>query len=567
MKHRVLAAAARGMAAFALAVATVGIVAAPASASAAINGGGSSFAALEMDQWHADTAVHPFNLNVNYVSQGSTFGRSQFSAGNLDFGASDIEYLSFELPDLQRQRCQGRAPDAGCFVYVPVSAGGVSFMYNLTDSSGNRLNNLQFTRRAACKIFTGAITKWNDPEIVATNPRLASFNRDIVPVIRSDGAGESFVLSQFCIAVAPDVWHAFIAEREQHDPANVADDFKAGQPVSNWPQGWAHSTALLYADNVANAVASPDTGANAITYVAAGYAKVRNFPVASLQNAAGVFTQPDENNVTVALGYATGRPNGTFALNFTGADRRAYFPSTYSYVLAQTTGFDPSKGATLGQFLCYAISEGQVVAPSLRYARLSAPLVQIAINAIRQIPGAPDASHCYLATAPPPPPPPSVAPGQIPPGATPDGGSSSNQQGAGANSGRSGATTPGQGTSAGAGANASQGAASASGCATTTSSASAPTTTTSRPKRAAAGVTTTRHATTTTASTTTTTSAPCAASLEGKLAQGESPDAKLAAATRQNSGSHSSSTTWLLALGVGVAWAASAALSRRRATP
>ena len=63
------------------------------------------------------------------------------------------------------------APLAGCFVYVPVSAGGLAFMYNLVDAGGQRVNNLKLTREAACRIFTGAITKWNDPEIVATNPR------------------------------------------------------------------------------------------------------------------------------------------------------------------------------------------------------------------------------------------------------------------------------------------------------------------------------------------------------------------------------------------------------------
>jgi ABC-type phosphate transport system substrate-binding protein len=86
-------------------------------------------------------------------------------------------------------------------VYVPVSAGGLSFMYNLIDGSGNRVNDLKLTRRTSCKIFTGAIKKWNDPELVQDNPQLAGFNRDIVPVIRAD-AGQKLVFSQFCIAVA-----------------------------------------------------------------------------------------------------------------------------------------------------------------------------------------------------------------------------------------------------------------------------------------------------------------------------------------------------------------------------
>src|SRR5262249_55516219 len=133
---------------------------------------------------------------------------------------------------------------------------------------------------------------------------------------------------------------------------------------------------------------------NSITYVAAGYAKVRGFPVASVQNAAGVFTQPDENNVTIALSYATPLGNGTFKLAFNGADPAAYFPSTYSYVLGQTAGFDPGKGPTLTRFLCYAVTKGQEIAPSLRYARLSIELVNIAINAIVQIPGAPSKADC-----------------------------------------------------------------------------------------------------------------------------------------------------------------------------
>jgi len=378
------------------------VPAAPAGAASPITGGGSSFAALEIDQWRADTARNPFGLKVNYVAQGSTFGRQEFINGNLDFGASDIVFLSNELPTLQAKRCGGRAPNNGCFVYVPVSAGGLAFMYNLLDGAGHRVTNLQLTRQAACKIFTGVITKWNDPELVATNPQLAGFSRDIVPVIRADGAGESYVFSQFCQAVAPQVWSAFINERIAHDPQNIAADFRAGQPVSNWPQNWGRSAPQLYSDGTANTVADAVAGKDSITYVAAGYAKVRSFPTASLQNAAGVFTQPDETNVTVALGYAKGRGDGTFELNFTGPDPRAYFPSTYSYILAQTTGFDRGKGAALGQFLCYAISQGQVIAPQLRYARLSAPLVQIGIDAIANIPGAPAKADCYVKGAPPP---------------------------------------------------------------------------------------------------------------------------------------------------------------------
>ncbi len=253
-----------------------------------------------------------------------------------------------------------------------------------------------------------------------------------MPVIRADGAGESFVFSQFCIAVAKPIWDSFRTRQIHDDPQNIATDFRNGSPVSNWPQNWGRSVPQPFADGTATTVADAVSGKDAITYVAAGYAKVRSFPVASLQNAAGVYTQPDEENVTVALGYATGRVDGTFDLNFTGADPRAYFPSTYSYVLAQTTGFDPGKGAALAQFLCYAVSAGQVIAPRLRYARLSAPLVNIAIGAIVQIPGAPSKDSCFVEGAPAPPPLPGVDGGGGGPGgasgASGPGGSTTEQQ-------------------------------------------------------------------------------------------------------------------------------------------
>jgi phosphate transport system substrate-binding protein len=307
-------------------------------------------------------------------------------------------------------------------VYVPVSAGGLSFMYNLPPIGGRPVQ-LKLTRQAACKIFTGAITQWNDPEIVRYNPQLAAYGAPITPVIRADGAGESYVFSEFCIAVAPGVWNAFVAQQKASGNAgNLSIEFASGVPTSVWPQqAWGtNPVPIATADGTASYVADPTSGPNSITYVAAGYAKVRGFPVASVQNAADVFTQPDESNVTVALGYATPRGNGTFQLAFNGPDQRAYFPSTYSYVLGQTAGFDPGKGATLTQFLCYAVSKGQEIAPDLRYARLSSALVQIAINAIIQIPGSPPESDCFVKGAAPPPPPPvvvgvvPVTPGTIP---------------------------------------------------------------------------------------------------------------------------------------------------------
>ena len=369
---------------------------APTFAGASLNGGGSSFAKLEIDQWRAETARDPYGLTINYVAQGSSFGRQQYIAGNLDFAASDIPFQPSELPGLNGTSRKD-------FVYVPVSAGGLGFMYNLIDQQGNRVTNLNLTRAAVCRIFTEPNMTWNDPEIQNVNPTVALPNQVIHPIVRSDGSGTSYVLSEFCLTVAPSTWATFINSRKAVDPG-LDPEFIAGNPTSNWPQGWGVTTSALAADGVAAAVAD-SSGLYGITYNEAGFAKVRGFPNASVENGAGQFTQPTEDAVSIALGYAEPRTNGTFQLNYTGTDPAAYFPSTYSYVIAQTTGFPQDKGLSLSKFLCYAVTKGQRVelTQKLGYARLSAPLVKMAQDAIAKIPGAPPWEQCKVESAPPPP--------------------------------------------------------------------------------------------------------------------------------------------------------------------
>ena len=105
----------------------------------------------------------------------------------------------------------------------------------------------------------------------------------------------------------------------------------------------------------------------------------------------------------MALGYATPVGNGTFKLSYSGGDPRAYFPSTYSYAIAQTTGFDPAKGKALATYLNYAVCKGQERAEPLAYSRLSVQLVDIALDATAKIPGAPPRPPTATCGAPPPP--------------------------------------------------------------------------------------------------------------------------------------------------------------------
>lgn len=495
-----------------------------AYASATVTGGGSGFAGLEIQQWQADVASSPYNLTVNYQSTSSSQGRANFANGTWDYGASDIPYPGSEsaaVQQLQSRRCHG-ATGPACWNYVTVSAGGLGFMYNLTDNSGAQIKDLKLTPDEVCKIFTGLITSWHDPELVATNPELGSFDpsRNIKVITRADGAGESYVLSQYCIAVDNGVWQNFVqksknvVQPQTGETIEDQQDFYAGVPISFWPPYLAQGQNTVQengADGVADAVVSGTDGVDSITYVAAGYALVRSFPVASVQNAAGLFTQPNATSVNVALGYATPRGDGTFNLDFTGPDPRAYFPSTYSYILAQSSGFDPSKGSTLGKFACYSIGKGQQYAARLLYAPLSSVVVAISTAAISKIPGAPSASEC-TAGAPPPPPPPQVVPQGGGAGRTGAGtGAGSGAGSAGSSAGSASNSALGSGSTGGAGSGqcASGQSGAASGTSSTTVAAASTTTVTTAQASSNSG--------TTPASTTTSTTVPCTSSLQSSL--------------------------------------------------
>jgi len=377
-----------------------------------VTGTGSSFAALEIDQWRSDVK-NQYDITINYQGAGSTQGRLGFLQGTVDFGATDIEFQ----PEEQRLIDSSARKS---FVYVPVSAGPLAFMFNLIGSDGRRITQINLTRRAVCRIFTEENMRWDDPEITAANPGVPLRSNVIRAIVRADGSGTSYVLSEFCLNVAPDLWNTYRQRVAEKYPNENSQALRDGHPVSTWPQSTLSGGSQTASDGVAQLVSLQE---DTITYVDAARANAtlldgKGWTVANVQNAAGAFQPPSPANATVALGYATPRDNGTFQLHYDGADERAYFPSTYSYIVAQTDGFDPAKGRVLAAFLNYSVTGGQRRADPLVYSRLSTVLVNLALDKIQQIPGAPP-RPTDLAGAPPPP---AVAQGTAAPSAGGPGG-------------------------------------------------------------------------------------------------------------------------------------------------
>ena len=329
-------------------------------------GSGASFPQIVIDQWRADVSKL-CGLRIDYQPNGSTAGRTNFLNNAVDFGVSDIQFSASELSGLKR-----------AFAYIPITAGGLGMMYNLLDAAGRKITDLRLSANTACKIFTGQISSWNDPHITADNNGRQLPGSPVRPVVRSDGSGTSFFFSQYCIDLVPEVWKKFAAEQ------GIANG-----PTSSWPSGFGNARGVNGSDGCANAVANPVTGKDSITAVEAGFALQRGMPNAFMKNNSGAYVQPTFGAVTAALGFATANADGTQRLNFRAPGAGLYNPSSYSYLIAPTTGFSAAKGKTIAAYVQYSVLDGQKKANSLGYAALPTNLVALALNNAEKIPGAP----------------------------------------------------------------------------------------------------------------------------------------------------------------------------------
>ncbi len=343
-----------------------------------ISGEGSSWSGIAIDDMRVNVAQ--FGIEVDYTSSGSTTGRQNFLRGQVDFAASDIPF-QFEPED-------GSAPEEpvpGSYVYIPITAGGTAFMYNLK-INGKLVTNLRLSGENVAKIFTGVITKWNDPAIQADNTGLVMPDRQIVPTVRSDGSGSTAQFTRWMIDRHPAIWQAY-CEPIRGDSCGSTSQYPTIPGMKSFAQ-----------DLGVSANVSQSSSEGSIGYVNYSYALNVGFPVAKVLNEAGYYTEPTPENVSVSLlkarvnedpdsrDYLTAQLEGVYA----DTDPRNYQLSAYSYFIMPTRlggRFNENKGYTLGRFAYYAMCEAQQRSIALGYSPLPINLVEGSLTQIQKVPG------------------------------------------------------------------------------------------------------------------------------------------------------------------------------------
>ncbi|ASY10285.1 substrate-binding domain-containing protein [Candidatus Planktophila lacus] len=321
-----------------------------------LSGSGASFPALLIEACKAPFATasgHSFT----YASSGSGAGRTNSDRSVGDFWFSDAAHTA--------------ATKRASIIHAPVVAAPIGILHNLPSR-----NTLSLSASTIAGIFSGAITRWNDPAIVRDNNRaydkivyktkngavvkdskgdpivakkIATTTRYTLPdkpikvVYRSDSSGTTENFTNYLNKSAPTVWtKAKAAVFTTSFPGNINSPENLGRIV-----GAASSTGVSQL-----AGKTPYS----ITFAEVNYAVANRLKVANVINPAGNAVEPTSVTTSAFLSQATIDANGIMSFDYATKEAGAYTLGIVSYMLVDTNYPDKNKAAAVKSLASFILS-------------------------------------------------------------------------------------------------------------------------------------------------------------------------------------------------------------------
>jgi phosphate transport system substrate-binding protein len=276
--------------------------------------------------------------NLSYNPTGSGAGVTQFIANQVDFAGSDSP-LSKDQPDAAAKRCGGNPAWNLPLVFGPVALG-----YNLPG-----VDKLAVNADVLAKIFTGAITTWNDPAIAALNSGVSLPDTKITPIYRSDSSGTTDNFQKYLGAAAPATW-----------TKGAGKEFQGGAGEG--------------AQKTAGVVQAVQATEGSIGYVEKGFADQAKLTVASIDTGSGPVELTDDT-AKAAIDSAKFAAEGndlTLDLNSLYATKEAgaYPLMLATYEIVCSKGYDADTTAAVKSFLTVSANDGQAGLAAAGYVPL-----------------------------------------------------------------------------------------------------------------------------------------------------------------------------------------------------
>ena len=302
------------------------VAATPATGNVVLSETGATELYPLMNSWRDGYHAKYANVTINTASTGSGAGISQAIARTVDLGASGA-YLS-----------NGDIAAHKGLMNIALAIAAEQVHYNLPGVAGH----LQLNGKVLAGMYQGTIKTWNDPQIAALNPGVNLPPTPVVPLHRSDGAGDTFVFTQYLSKQDPDGWG-------KSPGFGTTVDFPAvpGALGENGAGGM-----------VTGCASTP----GCVAYIGMSYldqATQKGLGEAALANASGKYVLPDAINIPAeAAGFASQTPANQVISLINGPAADGYPIVNYEYAVVYKTQKDAATAQTLQAFLHWVVTDG-----------------------------------------------------------------------------------------------------------------------------------------------------------------------------------------------------------------
>ena len=298
-------------------------------------GAGASSQKSAVDAWIVVFSGAQPQTKISYDPSGSGAGVNTFLTGAAAWAGTDAPLNDSQIAS-SKTVCQGKTA-----FDLPVYVSPIAVAYNLSDYGLNGgKTHLKLKPRTVAKIFSGAITRWNDPEIASQNPSLASRlpALDITPIWRSDKSGTTKVFQDYLHAAAGKDWPYRPSETWPNEVGQGAKGTSGVVLTSSQAQG-----TIGYAD------AAQVSGLGTVA-LGVGEAYV---PFSAQATVRLIARSPRNKKASQAGRYV-------IDVDYATKDPRSYPLALVSYDVACPAYKNPAQGEFVKQWLTYEVSsQGQ----------------------------------------------------------------------------------------------------------------------------------------------------------------------------------------------------------------
>lgn len=297
-----------------------------------LKGVGRNVSAQIFDNWAKQFSAQYKETTIKYAALNAKEGIKHVEQTTADFSETDTPLSKKEL-------------DEHGLTQFPYMFTAITPVVNLPNIFNGQL---KLDGKTLGDIFLGNITKWNDPAIVATNPRLPLPDEKILVFYGSEGSGGTYSMNNYLSKV------------------NAEWKTKVGTGAAiNWPVGTPMADLITMGNQVKKTPYS-------IGYTEISFARKSEAIYVQLQNSHGKFVSPHTGSIESSVQNVSWKASNGFIEDITDDKGAASWPITSaSYIVIKKTSDNIKRRLELLQFIGWGLTRGDMIVTDLDFMPLN----------------------------------------------------------------------------------------------------------------------------------------------------------------------------------------------------